>query len=83
MVKKGIKKGDGPKSEDKDSNTSGTAGAHVEGTTTPEESTTLSRGASISTHVLEANEQSSRPSRTVEKILGAHLMSDDDFFGWD
>ena len=42
------KKGDDPKYEDKDSNTTGTAGAQVEDTPLPpEESTAPSRGASI------------------------------------
>ena len=50
-------------------------------TTTTEESTAPSRGASISAHVLETNVQSSRPLRTVEKILGAHPMNDDDSWG--
>ena len=40
-----------------------------------------SGGASIDAHVSETNVQSSRPSRTVEKILGAHPMNDDDFWG--
>ena len=30
---------------------------------------------------LETNEQSSPLSRTVEEILGAHPMNDDDFWG--
>ena len=75
------KKGNDLKSEDKDSNTGTTAGAHVGDTTPPEESTATSRGASIDAHVSETNEQLSRPSRTVEGILGAHPMSDDDFWG--
>ena len=56
MVKRGIKKGDNPKSEEQDSNRGVTAGAHVEDTTTTEESTAPSGGASIGAHVLEANE---------------------------
>ena len=75
------KKGGGgdPKSEDKDSNTGATAGTYVGDTTPPEESTAASREASIGANVLKTNEQSSCPSRTVEEILGAHSMSDDDF----
>ena len=46
-------KGDDPKSEDKNSNTHDTVGAHVEDTTTTEESTTPSGAASIGAHVLE------------------------------
>ena len=38
------KKGDGPKTEENYNNTAGTAGAHVEDTTPPEESTASSRG---------------------------------------
>ena len=80
--KKGDKrKGDDSKSEDKDSNTGGTAGAHVEDTTTTEESTAPSGGASIGAHVLETNQESSRPSRTVDEILGAHPMGGDEFWG--
>ena len=80
--KKGDKnKGDDPKSEDNDSNTSDTAGAHIWDTTTTEESTTPSEGASISAHVSETNVQLSCPSRTMEEILGAHPMNDNDFWG--
>ena len=58
--KKGDKrKGDVSKSEDKDSNTGGTAGAHVEDTTTTEESTPPSGGASIGDHVSDTNQESS------------------------
>ena len=40
-----------------------------------------SGGASKGDHVLETNEELSRPSRTVEKILEAHPMNADDFWG--
>ena len=70
-----------PNLKNKDSNTAGTAGAHVGDTTSPKKSTTPSKRASIDTQVLEANEQSSCLSRTVEEILGAHPMSDDNFWG--
>ena len=53
--KRDRKKEDDPKSEDKDSNKDATTGAHVEDTTTPEESTAPSKGASISAHVLKTN----------------------------
>ena len=43
------RKGDDPKSEDKDSNTGGTAGAHVEDTTTNENTTAPSGGAQVFT----------------------------------
>ena len=62
------KKGDDSKSENKDSNTGGTAVAHVEDTTTTEEYTASSRGSSRGDHVLEINQESSRPSRTVDVI---------------
>ena len=77
------KNGDDPKSEDKDSNTAGTAGVHVWDTTPHEESTASNRRASISTHILKANEQLSRPTRSVEDILEAHPINDDNFLEWD
>ena len=72
---------DDPKSEDRDSNTRDTTGAHIVDTRPTEKSTAASKGASIGTHVLETNVQSPRPSRTIEEILGAHPMNDDDFWG--
>ena len=51
------KKGNDPKSKDKDSNTTGTTGIHIGDAITPEDSATFSGGASISAHVLEATEQ--------------------------
>ena len=79
--KKGDKrKGDDSKSEDKDSNTGGTAGAHIEDATTTEDSTAPSGGASLGAHVLEINQASSRPSRTVDEILGSNPVNDD-FWG--
>ena len=51
-----MKKGDDSKSEDKDSTTTGTAGAHVGEVTTPQYSTTPSKGASIGAHVSEIAE---------------------------
>ena len=71
------RKGDDSKSEDKDSNTWGTAGAHVEDTAINENSTAPSEGASLGDHVSETNQASSRPSRTVDKILGVHPVNDD------
>ena len=54
--KKGDKrKGDDSKSEDKDSNTGGTAGAHVEDTTINEDSTAPRGGASLGAYVFETN----------------------------
>ena len=73
MIKKGI-------TRNKDSNTGATASAHIEDNTTPKESTALSGGASIGAHVLETNDQSPRPSCTIQEILEAHLISDDEFW---
>ena len=76
--KKGDKrKGNDSKSEDKDSNTGGTAGAHVENTTTNETSNAPSRKASLDAHISETNQPLSRPSRTVDEILGAYPVNDD------
>ena len=58
-----------------------TAGAHVWDTTTTEESTAPSGRDSIVTHILETSVQSSRLSRTMEEILGAYPMNDDNFWG--
>ena len=49
------RKGGDPKSEDKDSITGGTAGAHVADTTTNEDTTIPSGGASLGAHVSETN----------------------------
>ena len=74
---KGYKrKGDDPKSEDKDSNTGGTAGAHVEDSTTNEDTIAPSGGASLGAHVSETNQVSSHQSRTVDEILEAHPVND-------
>ena len=69
--------GDDTKSEDKDSNTGGTAGAHVEDTTTNENTTAPSGGASLGAHVSETNQASSRPSRMVDEILEVHPVNGD------
>ena len=74
------RKKDDPKSEDKDSNAGGTAGAHVEDTTTNENTTAPSGGAILGAHVSETNQVPSHLSRTVEEILGADPV-DDNF--WD
>ena len=75
------KKGDDPKPEDKYSNMAGTTGAHLGDTISHGESTTPNRGASIGVHVLEANGQLFRPTRSVEEILGSHPMGVDNFWG--
>ena len=54
-----------------------TASAHVENTTTNEDTTTPSGGASLDNHVLEKNQVLSCPSQTVNEILGAHPVNDD------
>ena len=80
--KKGYKKkGDESKSEDKDSISGNTAGAHDEDTTTTEESAPPNGTPSIGVHVSETNVHLSNSSRTVEEILGAHPVDDDDFWG--
>ena len=69
------KKGDDSKPEDSDTTTSGTAGAHIEGTT-PQDSTAPSEGASIGAHVSETSQQTFRPARSVEELLAAHPVDD-------
>ena len=60
----------------------GTAGAHVEDTPPPEESTApiaiaIAERLVYRCFVWEATEQSSLPTRSIEEILGAHLIGDD------
>ena len=74
------KKGDDPEFEDKDKNTTCTVGANIGDTTTPEKSTAPSGGVSIGAYVLEVNEQSSRPARSIKEIVGAHPIGDE-FWG--
>ena len=64
------------KSEDKDSNTGGTAGAHIEDITTNENTTAPSRGASLGAYFSETSQATSRTSRTVEEILGVYPVDD-------
>ena len=71
------RRGDDPKSEDKDSNTGDTTGAHVEDTTTNEDITAPSGGASLGAHISDTNKKPSRLSRMVDEILGAHHVNDD------
>ena len=71
------RKVDDPKSEDKDSNTDGTADTHVEDTTTNKDTTAPSGGASIGISVSETNQALSCQSRMVDEILGAHPVNDD------
>ena len=75
--KENKRNGDDPKSEDKDSNAGGTAGAHVKKTTKNEDTTVPSGGASLGANVSETNQALSCQSRTVDKILGSHPVHDD------
>ena len=70
------KKGNDPKSEDKDNNTTCTIGSHIGDVTTPEDSTTPGDGSSISAHVSEATKQPSHSTRSVENLLEAHSIDD-------
>ena len=82
LFQRGGKKGDkrkvdDSKFEDKDNNTGGTAGAHVENTTTNEDTTAPSKGASLGANVSKTNQALSHQSHTVDKIQGAHPVNDD------
>ena len=70
------KKGDEPKSEDKDNNTTGTTGAHVRETATPKDSTAPSNGSSIGAHVSEVEEHNVWPTQSVQEILVTHDIDD-------
>ena len=59
------KKGDEPKSEDKDNNNIGTAGAHIRETTTPTDSNAPSDGSSIGAYVSEVAEPNAWPTQCV------------------
>ena len=54
---KNKKKGDDFKSEDKDNNTTGTAGAYVGDVTTTDDSITPSSWSSMGTHISEVTKQ--------------------------
>ena len=70
------KKGDEPKSEDKDNNTSGTACAHIGETATPKDSSAPSNGSSISAHASEVEDPDARPTQSVQEILATHAIND-------
>ena len=70
------RKGDDPKSENKDNTTGGSVGVHVENNTTNKDTTAPSGGASLGAHVSETSQATSHPLRTVEEILGAHPIDD-------
>ena len=74
------RKVDDPKSKDKDNTTSGTASAHVENSTTSEDTTAPRGEASLGAHVSETSQATSPPPHTTEGILGEHAI--DDTF-WD
>ena len=65
-----------PSSEDQDNNATDITGAHIVDVTTPEDSTAPSGGASIGAHVSKVTKQLSRPTRSVEDILGAYFIND-------
>ena len=67
--------GNDPKSGGKDSNAGGTAGAHIEDTTTNEDITTPSGGTSLGAYISETNQASSRQPCTVDEMLGAHTVN--------
>ena len=71
------RKGNDPKSENKDSYAVGTAGTCVEDTTTNEDNTAPSRGASLGPNVSKTNQAFSSQSCTVDEFLGAHPVDDD------
>ena len=73
---KNSKKGDDSNSEDKDSTTMGTAGAHVGEVTTNQDSIAPSNGSSIGAHVSEIAEPAFCPVRSVEELLAAHPVND-------
>ena len=70
------KKGDEHKSKNKDNNITGTAGAQVGETTTPQDSSPHSNGSSIGTHVSEVSKSNVWPTRSVQDILKPHAIID-------
>ena len=68
-------KGDDAKSEDSDTTTTGSAGAHV-GEVTPQNSAALSKGASIGAYISEISQPTFCPSRSVEELVVAHPVND-------
>ena len=69
------KKDDEPKSEDKDNINTGTAGAYVGETTTPQDSNAPSDGSSIGAHVSEVAEPNTWPTQSVQDILATHVIN--------
>ena len=64
--KENKRKEDNQKTKDKDNITGGTAGAHIENTTTNKDTTAPRGRASLGAHVSETNQAASHPSRKVE-----------------
>ena len=73
---KNLKKGSSSKSEDKDSDNTGTAGSHMVDVTTPQDSTAPSNGSSIGAHVSETKKPIFCQARSVEELLAAHSVND-------
>ena len=70
------KKGDEPKSADKDNNITGTAGAYIGETTTPKDLNAPSDGSSIGAHVSEVGEPDTWPTQSIQEILATHAIDD-------
>ena len=70
------KEADDGKSEDSDTTTTGTAGAHVGEVTTPQDLTAPSKGASIGAPVSEISQLAFCPGRSVEELLAAYPVND-------
>ena len=73
---KNIKKGDEPKSEDKDNIITGTVGAHVGGTSKPKDSNAPSNGSSTGAHISKVKHPGARPTQSVQEILATHAIDD-------
>ena len=54
----------------------GTAGGHVGEVTTPQDSTALSKAASIGAHVSEIAQPAFCPARSAEELLAVHPVDD-------
>ena len=70
------KKGDDSKSEDSNTSTTRTTGAHIGEVTTPQDSTAPSKGSSIGAHVSEILGLTFCPAQSVEELLAAHPVDD-------
>ena len=70
------KKGDKTKLEHKNDSNTGTVGAHVGETATPQDSSTPSDGYSIGAHVSDVTKPVVLPARSIQDILAAHPIGD-------